>query len=91
MFIVAEEQYEGATVIDPVRGYYSMPIATLDFTSLYPSIMQAHNLCYTTLLSPQTVQQLGLKENVDYEVTPNNGKYRLSRQNQWHELILRHI
>ena len=30
--------------------YYDVPIATLDFSSLYPSIMQAHNLCYTTLL-----------------------------------------
>ena len=42
--------YEGATVIEPERGYYDVPIATLDFSSLYPSIMQAHNLCYTTLL-----------------------------------------
>lgn len=47
------EEFEGATVIEPARGYYSMPIATLDFSSLYPSIMMAHNLCYTTLLLPQ--------------------------------------
>ena len=31
--------------------YYDVPIATLDFSSLYPSIMQAHNLCYTTLIN----------------------------------------
>lgn len=41
--------YEGATVIEPIKGYYDMPIATLDFASLYPSIMMAHNLCYSTL------------------------------------------
>lgn len=46
-----EVQYEGATVIEPKKGYYDLPIATLDFASLYPSIMMAHNLCYTTLLS----------------------------------------
>ncbi|ORX48063.1 hypothetical protein DM01DRAFT_1377023 [Hesseltinella vesiculosa] len=69
---VTDEQYEGATVIDPVKGYYDTPIATLDFTSLYPSIMQAHNLCYTTLLTPQTVQQLGLVKDEDYIVTPDN-------------------
>ncbi|KCV72566.1 hypothetical protein H696_00157 [Fonticula alba] len=28
----ADEQYEGATVIEPERGYYSKPIATLDFS-----------------------------------------------------------
>ncbi len=32
--------YEGATVIEPVKAYYEQPIATLDFASLYPSIMQ---------------------------------------------------
>lgn len=46
-----EETYEGATVIEPSRGYYDVPIATLDFASLYPSIMMAHNLCYTTLVN----------------------------------------
>jgi DNA polymerase delta subunit 1 len=35
-----EEGYEGATVIDPKKAYYETPIATLDFASLYPSIMQ---------------------------------------------------
>ena len=44
------EKFEGAIVIDPKRGYYKDPIATLDFESLYPSIMIAHNLCYTTLV-----------------------------------------
>ena len=33
--------YEGATVLDPIKDYYQVPIATLDFASLYPSIMQA--------------------------------------------------
>jgi DNA polymerase delta subunit 1 len=37
-------------VIEPTRGYYTQPIATLDFASLYPSIMMAHNLCYSTLI-----------------------------------------
>eukprot|EP00039_Didymoeca_costata_P030835 m.31646 g.31646 ORF g.31646 m.31646 type:complete len:1080 (+) comp8334_c0_seq1:529-3768(+) len=52
------EQYEGATVIEPERGYYDVPIATLDFASLYPSIMMAHNLCYTTLVSQSEAEKL---------------------------------
>lgn len=54
----SNEQYEGATVIEPVKGYYKYPIATLDFSSLYPSIMIAHNLCYTTLLRPHMKEKL---------------------------------
>lgn len=69
----SDEQYEGATVIEPKRGYYPMPIATLDFSSLYPSIMMAHNLCYTTLLDKTMIDRLKLVEQVDYVRTPNNG------------------
>ncbi|XP_030921708.1 DNA polymerase delta catalytic subunit, partial [Geospiza fortis] len=54
------EDFEGATVIEPLKGYYDVPIATLDFSSLYPSIMIAHNLCYTTLLPPGGPQKHGL-------------------------------
>jgi DNA polymerase delta subunit 1 len=53
-----EEGYEGAFVIDPKRAYYETPIATLDFASLYPSIMQGYNLCYSTLLNPDDLQRL---------------------------------
>lgn len=67
----SSEQYEGATVIEPKRGYYSVPIATLDFASLYPSIIQAHNLCYTTLLKREQIATFNLKKDEDYIVTPN--------------------
>lgn len=50
--------YEGATVIEPKKAYYEVPIATLDFASLYPSIMQAYNLCYSTLVSEQDANKL---------------------------------
>ena len=69
-----EDQYEGATVIEPMKGYYDVPIATLDFSSLYPSIMMAHNLCYTTLLDKGTVDRLKLVQDEDYILSPNNGE-----------------
>jgi DNA polymerase delta subunit 1 len=53
-----EGTYEGATVIEPKKAFYQDPIATLDFASLYPSIMQAFNLCYSTLLSREEKQAL---------------------------------
>jgi DNA polymerase delta subunit 1 len=73
----SDEQYEGATVIEPKKGYYDTPIATLDFSSLYPSIMMAHNLCYTTLLEKNTIDRLELVKDVDYIQTPNNGMLEL--------------
>jgi DNA polymerase delta subunit 1 len=46
----ADDQYQGATVLDAQTGAYYAPITALDFASLYPSIMRAHNLCYSTLI-----------------------------------------
>jgi len=62
--------FEGATVIEPEKGYYTHPITTLDFASLYPSIMMAHNLCYTTLTTKRQMEQEGRVLNVDYKITP---------------------
>eukprot|EP00051_Salpingoeca_urceolata_P010275 m.125101 g.125101 ORF g.125101 m.125101 type:complete len:1107 (+) comp16646_c1_seq1:2250-5570(+) len=64
----SDDQYEGATVIEPAKGYYDTPIATLDFSSLYPSIMMAHNLCYTTFLNSKNERE-GLKPD-EYIKTP---------------------
>ena len=74
-----DEQYEGATVIEPTRGYYDVPVATLDFASLYPSIIQAHNLCYTTLLNKTLVEKLAMKKDEDYIVTPNGDLFCTSK------------
>jgi DNA polymerase delta subunit 1 len=45
-----DEQYQGATVLEAQTGAYYGPITALDFASLYPSIMCAENLCYSTLV-----------------------------------------
>lgn len=50
----SDSTFDGATVLNPKRGYYTCPIATLDFASLYPSIMIAYNLCFTTVVRDNT-------------------------------------
>ena len=45
-----DDKYQGATVLDAQTGAYYGPITALDFASLYPSIMRAHNLCYSSLV-----------------------------------------
>lgn len=77
----SDEQYEGATVIEPTRGYYDVPVATLDFASLYPSIIQAHNLCYTTLITNKAkIQQFNLVKDEDYIITPNGDTFVTAKQ-----------
>lgn len=51
-------EYEGATVLPPTPGYYQRPVATLDFASLYPSIMQAYNLCFSSIVLDEEYQAL---------------------------------
>lgn len=37
-------------VMEPQSALYVDPVIVLDFQSLYPSVIIAHNLCYTTML-----------------------------------------
>ena len=47
-----EVGYAGATVIDPDTGLHEQVIV-MDFTSLYPSIMRAYNICPTMIIKDE--------------------------------------
>ena len=38
-------------VAEPRSGYYEYPMLVFDFASLYPSIIAAYNMCYSTVLT----------------------------------------
>ena len=58
----------GGYVIDPTPGKHSN-VATLDYSSLYPSIVQAWNIDYLTITSKQEgdyIEMLDMENNIHY-------------------------
>lgn len=51
--------------MEPKKGFYDKYVLLLDFNSLYPSIIQEYNVCFTT------VQRHNLPDNPDNEDEDN--------------------
>ena len=51
-------KYKGGYVLDPVVGLHETYVVVLDFNSLYPSIIDEFNLCFTTLeTNPELISE----------------------------------
>ena len=67
----SSDGFKGAVVLPPSEGFYTDPVICVDFASLYPSIMRALNMCYSTIVSNEEIAANGWVEGVDVRTVPD--------------------
>ena len=58
-------------MLPPSSGFYTDPVICVDFASLYPSIMRAMNMCYSTIVSNEEIAENGWVEGKDVRTVPD--------------------
>lgn len=78
--------FVGGAVLHPEAGFWKTPVGTLDFSSLYPSLMQSHGLCWLSLIHPDDLHlYLGREDLVIDPINigpPSNEVYYWVRNRQ---------
>lgn len=67
----ASDGFKGAVVLPPKKGMYKDAVICVDFASLYPSIMRALNMCYSTLVTNDEIEKNGWVEGEDVRTVPD--------------------
>lgn len=68
---VENEDLKGGAVLVPEKGLVE-DVVILDYKSLYPTIMMAHNLCYSTVISNQGVAPASADQII---TAPSGGRF----------------
>ncbi len=70
------ESLKGGAVLVPEKGLVE-DVVILDYKSLYPTIMMAHNLCYTTVLTQASAAEGRMADVGDEDIitAPSGGRF----------------
>ncbi|KAG9239324.1 hypothetical protein BJ875DRAFT_448380 [Amylocarpus encephaloides] len=86
-----KDKYKGGLVFEPEKGLYDKFVLVMDFNSLYPSIIQEFNICFTTVdrtkLSDDEEQVPEVPQDQDLGILPRLIATLVSRRRQVKSLM----
>ncbi|KAJ1851914.1 DNA-directed DNA polymerase alpha catalytic subunit pol1 [Coemansia sp. RSA 1822] len=85
--------YLGGLVLEPKSGFYDRFVLLLDFNSLYPSIIQEYNICFTTVRRPANTDSVPDAPGPDLPtgILPRLLKTLVDRRRQVKQLLKRAV
>ncbi|KAH7354100.1 DNA polymerase [Plectosphaerella cucumerina] len=86
-----KDKYKGGLVFEPEKGLYDKFVLVMDFNSLYPSIIQEYNICFTTVDRTASADDHDavppVPENQDQGILPKLISTLVSRRRQVKSLM----